>query len=695
MSHNIIVYIFILITQITAFKGYSEPLSDAEFYAILGCYKKDVEALTDGTEKYHFAFNNFDQAHTYKIFIDKNRLLNPWKDELEIAQKTPHLLFDVIEPGYYESMMTAFSYVPAMIGKKLSINDIELLHDYAINKIEGMDQGIAAGESHYSIKPHQNTRAALKELYDGNILFYKPFFISDLAQREIEWSNSTDLRKLYDVVYAYSRNLPTKFLSDKYLSNVNGLLPAHIDISGKRTNREDLKLRLKPIFKYYYDYIKDSKTLRGMVTAIAELLRTLEVVHFFSDANTRTYVLILTKLLIENGLPPAIVDDPGMFRLVEPIEIVADKIILGIRNFLNESPEKYRQYLSAREQNCDTDFIHAPSDYEPYYEKMSSAHGQEIKKLRKDLKKHMNEILDDSSKIPTTYDLSMAILLGSKKHIDGFLSSGARALGDTGRWLRWNDLTEVPVLLALKLNDLELANYLLEQSTKEEIDRLKKTDQAVAPLIKETLVHYSQDNEKAEAIIKNLTEIIKEKIWLSNDLISSIRAYINIDNDKKEEHAAYINNILGKRWEDRSGDIRLINSKRLEDFNQRIAEFISAGEEKISFEFFKSLFVLADDILLNIKMTPELISGYETIYKTLSERALTRKNAYGALCASIAITLLSGKQDALVRFLKSPAAEFYNEKIIGNLLRIFSNKLQQEYRIFSPEEAEALVKSGL
>src|SRR4051794_23415945 len=80
-------------------------LTKSEIERLLVCYKDLMKSTTTGKEKYKIAMNGLSDDKLFKLFIDSKRLESPSSDEQKVP---PHLMFDVKEPGYYQSMTNAF-----------------------------------------------------------------------------------------------------------------------------------------------------------------------------------------------------------------------------------------------------------------------------------------------------------------------------------------------------------------------------------------------------------------------------------------------------------------------------------------------------------------------------------------------------------------------------------------------------------
>ncbi|WP_369007998.1 Fic family protein [Legionella sainthelensi] len=84
----------------------------------------------------------------------------------------------------------------------------------------------------------------------------------------------------------------------------------------------------------YQSEIEKAKDSTDKIKIIAKLVQKLEILHPFTDANCRTFcILLLNKLLLENKLTPVILDNPNRFDGFANQELVQE-IMEGQEKFL-------------------------------------------------------------------------------------------------------------------------------------------------------------------------------------------------------------------------------------------------------------------------------------------------------------------------------------------------------------------------
>lgn len=86
----------------------------------------------------------------------------------------------------------------------------------------------------------------------------------------------------------------------------------------------EVQAMVADILQTYYRKIETAEDRSGRLKIIAETHQLLERLHAFKDANTRTNLLVLNKLLTEQGYHPVILDDPNTSYLVSTEEWVTE-----------------------------------------------------------------------------------------------------------------------------------------------------------------------------------------------------------------------------------------------------------------------------------------------------------------------------------------------------------------------------------
>lgn len=422
------------------FSTYSyAQLSDDDVKSLLVCYKDKIDEAQSSEEKTDIISKNFPFENTYKLFIDMKRLQNPKGEE---RHRPPHLIFDVEEPGYFESMIDAYIKMDGSIGRKITLADIIELHDLAVGKVAKIQKGLYQAPVTYVT--YFDSRS-FSELFRSGILYYPGIFIRSLSQAPLYGS------ALEAIAMRFFKNERDEYLSE--------WLPESRKIESKYRSQEHLALKLNPIIEHYYESINKTERMSERLSAIAELLRALEVAHFFRDGNQRTYAfLLLPKLLLENGIPPAILDEPTMFDGYMSVKKMTASLKKGVINFLNESADRQRVFLteSCSKVNATTPKLSAwlsnENKYQPYYTLQTP-----LVKIKAHLYGIVTNALQTGNlnqKVNDFYPLQAAIFLGKHDLVTRLIERGA-AISDA-------------IGLTLRLGNLDLAKYLIQAAAAKE-----------------------------------------------------------------------------------------------------------------------------------------------------------------------------------------------------------------------------------
>ena len=142
-------------------------LDESTLKRLICCYKSELAKKDTGEKKYELGLQHFSSNEKYKLFIDQLRLANPKPEE---RNSPPHLLFDVREPGYYDSMISAFELMSHSLGKPITLELLILFHDQAVSKIPNMKKGTAQ-DWKLHLDPKRVELEALEELLNSGVLY--------------------------------------------------------------------------------------------------------------------------------------------------------------------------------------------------------------------------------------------------------------------------------------------------------------------------------------------------------------------------------------------------------------------------------------------------------------------------------------------------------------------------------------------
>lgn len=145
-----------------------------------------------------------------------------------------------------------------------------------------------------------NTRLTAAEYFHINTLATQGISSAELKgvrNREVTWSLPPGLNEKQRAALA------EKGLDD--LSHgMNNTTTVHVAMP-----QEGMLARVQGLLDRYYEALGTSDSVTRF-SAIIELYESLEALHAFKDGTSRTNHLVLNKLLAENGLDPAILNEP-------------------------------------------------------------------------------------------------------------------------------------------------------------------------------------------------------------------------------------------------------------------------------------------------------------------------------------------------------------------------------------------------
>jgi hypothetical protein len=210
------------------------------------------------------------------------------------------------------AMMAAFTFMLGQIGTKMDEHLYEALHDRAVMGVltrsgDQMGRGYRdrwwAGVG-FGLDPENWSAEGAAELHDR---WRKDAPIRRAAVKDTNKMVGPEVRE------------KVMLLKGLHKSQCQGLVRAVL---------ETYYTRIAAIKKHY---AKPQNRSRGttdkpdeILTAIVRLAQDLDQMHLFFDGNIRTVAfLVLNKLLIENEMKPAILDEPNVFDMKSTAELVA------------------------------------------------------------------------------------------------------------------------------------------------------------------------------------------------------------------------------------------------------------------------------------------------------------------------------------------------------------------------------------
>ena len=215
--------------------------------------------------------------------------------------------------SYGASMTAAQGKVSNSLGKPMSPGYVQDLHD--------------TGSAHLSHPPDwRNERSG--NGYDGRIGV-------TLHDHHADAQGTESLRQSGTMTYQ-GRGGGAQMTNDGQMM-MSGPVTHHIATAPMSS--ESVQGALEAITATYYETIGVAQTQDQILDAIARFTQDLARLHPFEDANTRTNMLLLNKLLAENGFPLAIVDDPKHFYL-NKLSAWREKIVAGMQRWKSLGGER-------------------------------------------------------------------------------------------------------------------------------------------------------------------------------------------------------------------------------------------------------------------------------------------------------------------------------------------------------------------
>ena len=247
-----------------------------------------------GSSRYDEAMEGLPEGDRYRLYIDRNR------------QAQGPDCFDIREPGYAKGMQEAFELVRDLVGKPLTVETYQSIHDAAIHNVfdsttsSYMAKGFSNGHAVYGVDLEKVTTEARQEWETEKLIAVNP--------------------KRWRINKEYLACLRRR----------NYVCPS----VAPKGDQDLMRRRLETIFEQYNKGLRRADTDIDKKRVIARACRSLEIGHFFYDGNQRTVAfLVLNKMLIENDLKPVILPDPFVFDGYLSVDQLVEEIDKGQQIF--------------------------------------------------------------------------------------------------------------------------------------------------------------------------------------------------------------------------------------------------------------------------------------------------------------------------------------------------------------------------
>ena len=264
-------------------------------------------------------FHGILETELYKLFIDGNR----WPKHEQISTINEQMTFDVKEPGYTKAMMNGFQFLFRNLDRPIDSQWVLELHDIATSGVaSGGPKGyLESGYRSYLKKDHMETFGL--ELGSTLTEQGKNELIGKMRNNRYNFIFKDESWNVFNLFVMNPRNTIERIAPKEqpriklYPPRTPGILEAAVD----------------HLLFLYHDAKKN--TLDEKLTAIIQLVQDLEQIHPFYDGNIRTFaILLIQRLLVDEGLTPACFLDPNCFDCLS-VEQLKIKLIQAQELFLS------------------------------------------------------------------------------------------------------------------------------------------------------------------------------------------------------------------------------------------------------------------------------------------------------------------------------------------------------------------------
>ena len=329
-----------------------------------------LPGLCENSSKYHSVFNS--EYPVSKGLAEKKFSAlgeNWWK---QIYDGKYHSLGKMVfdeglhkrdkEPGFYESALKAFNYAKENLGKKVSVEFYQSLHKIACGHFQGKKNNTGMNSSEAGVFRKISKFVLCTPFLVSNIVSILDRNSLNFSNRSKSLQDFESLRAyngdnlsyeslLYDFRYEgkditafdyfeYLLNSNYKDVSD-YIKKLEKDSALSHSLPQIKLNKEylyifyrhaDFDVLVKSIFTKFNEEIseidtklqssdslskeKTNELLEDKLILIADLYQKLEWIHPFRDGQGRTDLILLSKLLAENGFTPAILNEPYVSSFV-------------------------------------------------------------------------------------------------------------------------------------------------------------------------------------------------------------------------------------------------------------------------------------------------------------------------------------------------------------------------------------------
>lgn len=267
------------------------------------------------------------QEEFYRLIVDGNKV---------IREKGP-LAYERREEGCIQAFMHALRYCREMRGRRITFKDLLSIHALVSSHNKGANRPALRfdrSDVHMSNHSSNTSQAGILQYLDaiegqGHVIWGT----LEIAGLSINRENLAALKA--------KKNCATNAELAEYIFNNreerNSLFPPNPKNFTAYFGQMSAIVFLN---SYYYQEKSVVRLLDRIRLMISSLSQPLEVVHLWSDCNLRTSVnLLLNTLLMNEGFPPAIFEDPNIFDL-HAVDECLDMTVRGMNYTLKLIKEK-------------------------------------------------------------------------------------------------------------------------------------------------------------------------------------------------------------------------------------------------------------------------------------------------------------------------------------------------------------------
>jgi hypothetical protein len=266
------------------------------------------------------------------LFIDGYRVAQPNSNIFKTFENT--------EPGYFKGCICAFDYALG-IEQKITVDDIIKIHGLSV---EGVKLTNYENELEYDYITKDDQVMISKEIRNFTALYSMTRGVNCTV------NGLNEIKKRWKTVNYF------KWSINSHANGYNSLMIQHVeewkatnvgvvDLEGEKykekyfcfisfpkdikiNNLQDkdlIKTFIQNALENYYSKILDGNNEDEKLFIICETIIKLEQLHPFSDANCRTFCMVLlNKLLLDNGFFPALQQNPNKFEGYSTQEMVEE-----------------------------------------------------------------------------------------------------------------------------------------------------------------------------------------------------------------------------------------------------------------------------------------------------------------------------------------------------------------------------------